>query len=156
MVGLYDISLGLLGSGPPEYEFVLRLPGKLIETNGTIMTGDHTRWTFTGGEMFPRWLRDEGADYRHRYRRSNKSSRSRGDRIRGEGALEFIKLVGEEGPLLNAVRKAHQAGNSSALAPCKHAPSTNLCDSRGWGDCSSNHSSNSLQRLHKPERSSLD
>jgi hypothetical protein len=39
--------------GTPEFEFVLRLPGELIETNGIILKISQTRWKFTSDQLFP-------------------------------------------------------------------------------------------------------
>jgi hypothetical protein len=40
MTGLYDFPLAFLGRGVPYYDFVLRLPGKMIQANGTLLKSD--------------------------------------------------------------------------------------------------------------------
>jgi len=116
MIGLYS-PFAFLGSGPPHYEFALRLPGELVETNGTAKAGQ-IRWRFTGEQLFP-----DGYEMKAK---SIFIDREGQKRVLGRlviddesKAMGFMELVGEDGPLNEAVRKAHQTGDLNALGQVK-------------------------------------
>jgi hypothetical protein len=111
MVGLY--SFRFLFSAP-EYEFTIRVPGELVETNGTRIKADRTRWKFTSDQLFPNGYQMMA--------RSIEIDRDGQKKILGRvviddetKALEFMEVVGREGPLLDAVRKLRQTGDRDTL-----------------------------------------
>jgi hypothetical protein len=114
MVGLYGPLAFLFRGGTPGYEFVLRLPGDLIETNGTISRTGQTRWKFTGDQLFP-----DGYEMKARSlvidREGQKTTLGRVVIDDADTALKFLELIGDEEPLLAAVRKARATGKSGAL-----------------------------------------
>lgn len=114
MMGLYDIPLAFLFRGSPRYEFTLRLPGELIETNGTGLRGGRTRWRFTGDQMFP-----DGYEMRARSLEIDRDAQRKAlGRVAiddEETALEFLDLIGDDKALLEAVRKLKDTGDRSAL-----------------------------------------
>ena len=82
----------------PRYEFTLRLPGALIETNGIGTEGGRTRWKFTTGELNP-----DGYEMKAR---SISIDRDGQRRVLGrevlfdeDTAFEFMEVVGSEGPV---------------------------------------------------------
>ncbi len=87
----------------PEYEFVLRLPGALVETNGVGSERGRTRWKFTSAQIFP-----DGYEMKARSlwidRDAQRTALGRVAIDDEDGALEFIKLVGARGPLVEALR----------------------------------------------------
>ena len=114
MTGLYQFPLAFLGTGAPHYEFVLRLPGKTIETTGILLKSNETRWRFTAEQIPP--------DGHEMKARSILIDRDRQMKTLGRVAIddaakatEFIEAVGPDGPLLEAVRKLHQTGERNAL-----------------------------------------
>jgi hypothetical protein len=111
MVGLY--SFRFLFSAP-EYEFTIRVPGELVETNGTRIKADRTRWKFTSDQLFPNGYQMKA--------RSIEIDRDGQKKILGRvviddetKGMEFMELVGGEGPLLEAVRKLRQTGDRDTL-----------------------------------------
>jgi hypothetical protein len=114
MTGLYDPLAFLFMGGPPQYEFALRFPGELIETNGTILGAGQTRWKFSADQMFP-----DGYEMKAR---SLAIDREGQKRVLGrvaigdvEKALEFLDLIGDDESLLDAVRKVRETGDRSGL-----------------------------------------
>jgi hypothetical protein len=118
VTGLYFPLRFPLFTGAPEFEFSLRLPGELIETNGLITRDHGTRWKFRGEEAFP----------------SGYAMRARSIAIDRDGqkkhlgkvvvdderkALEFIEIVGRDGPLVAGVRDFARTGNRSAIRSIK-------------------------------------
>ena len=124
MVGLYAFPF----SGAPEYEFTVRLPGELVETNGTGNKGGRTRWKFDTGDLFP-----DGFEMKAR---SIVIDRDGQKKVLGRmviddetRAIEFMELAGGEGTLLEAVRKVRQTGDRNALSQVKTSSSRKVCES---------------------------
>ncbi len=118
MVGLYFPFAFLFAGGPPEYEFVILLPGELVETNGTGTSGGRTRWNFTGEWLFP-----DGYEMKARSVFIDRDGQSK---ILGKvviddqtKALEFMDVVGREGPLLEAVCRLRQTADRSTFSQVK-------------------------------------
>ncbi len=114
MTGLYNFPLAFLLRGSPRFDFALRLPGELTETNGTVFTNGRTRWKFTGDQMFP-----DGYEMKAR---SLEIDREGQKKVLGreviddeEKALKYLELVGNDGLLLEAVRKLKETGDRGAL-----------------------------------------
>jgi hypothetical protein len=108
MTGLYLVDLG------PHFEFVLHLPGELVETNGTGTRAGRTRWEFVGSEAFP-----DGYEMKARSLFIDVEAQKK---ILGHVAIdcetkafEYIELAGEDGPVLEALRKLHQTGDRGGL-----------------------------------------
>lgn len=53
MFGLYGFPFTIFTCQIPRFAFSLRLPGELVETNGSIDAADRTSWKFSGDESFP-------------------------------------------------------------------------------------------------------
>jgi hypothetical protein len=98
----------------PRYEFTLRLPGALVETNGIGTEGGRTRWKFTGGELNP-----DGYEMKARSividRDGQKKVLGREAVFDEDTAFEFMEVVGSEGPLIEAVRTMSRTGERKAL-----------------------------------------
>ncbi len=79
----------------PVYEFVLSLPGELVETNGTRMSQGKTRWKFPSFIIFP-----DGYEMNARSVAIDRETQRKtlGRVVIGdtEAALEFMTLVGRE------------------------------------------------------------
>ena len=112
MVGLYSFRF-LLSGGAPEFEFAMRIPGDLIETNGTGTKNGRTRWKFTGDQLFPNGYEMKA--------RSIEIDRDAQKKVLGRvafddetKAMQFMEVVGREGPLLEAVRNFRQTGDRHA------------------------------------------
>ncbi len=118
MMGLYDVPLAFLFRGTPQYEFALRLPGKLIETSGTVLGTGQTCWKFAGDQMFP-----DGYEMTARSfdfdREGQKKVLGRVAIDDAAKALEFLELIGDDEPLLTAVRKARETGKPDDLSEGK-------------------------------------
>jgi hypothetical protein len=114
MTGLYNFPLPLLFRGGPRYDFSLRLPGELVETNGIGFKSGRTRWQFTGTDIFP-----DGYEMKARSleidREAQKKALGRVAIDDGETALEFIELIGDDRSLLEAVRKLRDTGDRANL-----------------------------------------
>ena len=115
MMGLHNVPLTFLFRGSPRYDFALRLPGELIESNGTVFKNGRTRWTFTADRIFP-----EGYEMKARSldidREGQKKVLGRVAIDDEEKALEFLELVGDDNTLMEAVRKLKETGDRGALA----------------------------------------
>jgi len=116
LMGLYGFPLSFLfPPANPRFDFALRLPGELVETNGAGFRNGRTLWSFTGEEIFP-----DGFEMKAR---SLEIDREAQRKVLGrvaiddeEKALEFVELIGDDGTLLEAVRKLKEAGGRGALA----------------------------------------
>ena len=113
MCGLYN-PLSFFFKGWPHFEFSLALPGELTETNGTLIGVTRAVWKFGGEELFP-----AGYTMRATSVALDTAAQEKllervviSDRAK---ALEFIALLGDDGPLVEAVRKAAQSGDRAAL-----------------------------------------
>lgn len=102
----------------PVYEFVLSLPGELVETNGTRMSQGKTRWKLCSFMVFP-----DGYEMNARSvaidRETQRKTLGRVVIDDTEGALEFMNLVGGEGALLEAVRAFSKTGEKKLLSDVK-------------------------------------
>jgi hypothetical protein len=112
MTGLYGYPFGLGVS--PEFEFALRLPGEFVETNGKVDIFGQARWQFAGARSFPdgftmraRSVEMDAEGQKWVFGRVVISDRA--------GAEAFLKVLGEDGPLLEAVRKVRQTGDPAPL-----------------------------------------
>jgi hypothetical protein len=78
-----------------------------------LRTGQ-TRWKFTGDELFP-----DGYEMKARSlvidREGQKAALGRAAIDDTDTALKFLELIGDEEPLLAAVRKARATGKPGAL-----------------------------------------
>ncbi len=116
LTGLYGVPLVLLfPPANPRFEFALRLPGELVETNGAGFRGGRTRWSFTGDAVFP-----DGYEMRARSleidREAQRKALGRVVMDDAETALAFVDLIGDDPALLEAVRKLRATGDRGALA----------------------------------------
>jgi hypothetical protein len=117
IVGLYS-GFQFLFTGGPRYEFAMALPGELVETNGLGTQGGRTRWKFTSDELYP-------SGYEMRARSvviDRDAQRKTLGRVVIEDvatARQFIAIVGQDGPLLEAVRKLHRTGDRKAVREVK-------------------------------------
>jgi hypothetical protein len=114
VMGLYGYPLGFLFRWRPRFDFALQLPGELVESNGTVFRNGRTRWKFADEEIFP-----DGYEMKAR---SLVIDRDGQKKVLGcvaiddeEKALEFVELVGDDAPLLEAVRKLKETGDRGAL-----------------------------------------
>lgn len=86
----------------------------MIESNGIAFGNGRTRWKFTGDQIFP-----DGYEMMARSvvidRDGQKKALGRVAIDHEEKALEFLELVGDDGSLLEAVRKLRQTGDRGAL-----------------------------------------
>ena len=115
MTGHYHGPLAFLfEGGPPRFEFGLQLPGRLIETNGRLAAENRVSWRFTGNEMYP-----DGYTMRARSIvldiDGQKKILGRAVITDRAKALAFIDLVGDEGPLLEAVQRVKKTGKVEPL-----------------------------------------
>ncbi len=114
VMGLYGYPLGFLFRWRPQFDFALQLPGELIESNGTVFRNGRTRWKFAGEQIFP-----DGYEMKARSlvidRDGQKKALGRVAIDDEQKALEFIELVGDDAPLLEAVRKLRQIGDRGVL-----------------------------------------
>ncbi len=105
-------------SQAPVFEFVLRLPGELVETNGTGTEHGTTRWKFTSQEIYP-----DGYAMKARSllidRNAQKTTLGRAVIDDEKSAFEFMALVGADGPLLEAVRAFSKMGDRKLLTDLK-------------------------------------
>jgi hypothetical protein len=116
LMGLYGFPLNFLfPPANPRFDFALKLPGELIETNGVGCGNGRTRWPFTGDQIFP-----DGYEMRARSLEIDRDAQRKAlGRVAIDGAetaLEFIELVGDDSALLEAVRKLKATGDRGALA----------------------------------------
>jgi hypothetical protein len=102
----------------PVYEFVLSVPGELVETNGTGMSQGKTRWKFNSTQIFP-----DGYEMKARSLAIDRDTQRKTLRRvvidDTEAALKLIELVGREGALLEAVRAFSKTGNKKLLSKVK-------------------------------------
>jgi hypothetical protein len=90
----------------------------LIETNGVGFRDGRTRWSFTGDQIFP-----DGFEMRARSleidRDAQRKALGRVTIDDEETALEFVELVGDDGALLEAVRKLRRTGDRGVFDAVK-------------------------------------
>jgi hypothetical protein len=114
MLGLYELFLFFA----PKYDFTVRLPGELVETNGTRIKAGQTRWKFSVGDLFP-----GGFEMRARSlfidRDAQKKLLGRVVIDDETQAMEFMELTGADGSLVEAVRKVHSTGDRNVLTAFK-------------------------------------
>ncbi len=118
ITGLYSTLGFLFSGGPPEYEFTMVLPGELIESNATRTKAGRIHWKFGGGQLFPDGF---GMDARSIFIDRDGQRKVLGRVVIDDEtkAIEFMEIVGDEGPFLEAVRKLRQTGDRNALREVK-------------------------------------
>jgi hypothetical protein len=104
--------------GVEEFEFSLRMPGRMIETNGVLLEDGATQWKFDSSQTYPGGY-EMGA-------RSLEIDAEIQRKVLGRvviagtaEALKFIDLVGRKGRILYVVRSAFQTGNLAPLRDLK-------------------------------------
>jgi hypothetical protein len=106
MTGLYSFPL-IFSPPSPRFAFTVRLPGRIVsaESNGAVTDSGQIRWDFDGGRVFPDGyeMKAVSIDIDEEIQR----------RLLGrvvitdlESARAYRELVGDEGELLNIVRRA--------------------------------------------------
>ncbi|MDR3619897.1 MAG: hypothetical protein P4L85_11155 [Paludisphaera borealis] len=106
MTGLYSFP-GIFAPPGPVFAFTVRLPGKIVEaeTNGAIADSSQVRWDFDGARIFPDGYEMKAAsvDFDEEMQR-----RLLGRVVIADlaSARAYRELVGEEGTLLDLVRRA--------------------------------------------------
>jgi hypothetical protein len=114
VMGLYSFPLAFLFRLSPRYDFTLRLPGELVESSGSAFKDGRTRWRFTGTDIFP-----HGYEMKARSlvidREGQKKALGRVAIDDEEKALEFLELVADDPPVLEAVRKLRETGDRVVL-----------------------------------------
>jgi len=113
MTGLYGYPLGL-GAPSPEFAFALRLPGEVVEANGKPQGRDRVHWQFTGDRSFPDGftMTARSVEIDAEVQKKVLGRVAIGDRAAAEA---LIRILGQEGPLLEAVRLARQKENPAPL-----------------------------------------
>jgi hypothetical protein len=115
MVGLYSFRFLL---SVPDYVFTILITREIVETNGTGNKAGRTRWKFTGVRSFP-----DGYEMKARSieidRDGQKQALGRLVIDDETEAMEFMEVIGGEGPLLEAVRKLRQTGDRNAFSQVK-------------------------------------
>ena len=100
--------------GPEQFEFALELPGKIIETNGIIVDPTHSLWRFTADETFPTGYRMSA----HSVVLDKDAQRKVLGRVivdDAPSANRFVRLVGHEGLLFEAVQDVFASGKLDAI-----------------------------------------
>lgn len=94
------------------------LPGELIESNATRTKAGRIHWKFGGGQLFPDGF---AMDARSIFIDRDGQRKVLGHVVIDDEtkAMEFIEIVGDEGPFLEAVRKLRQTGDRNALLTVK-------------------------------------
>jgi hypothetical protein len=114
MFGLYSHPFVIFAPQSPRFAFSLRLPGELVETNGSIEAPDRTRWKFGGDESFP-----DGYAMKARSLEIDEPLQQRllgrvaiADRFAAES---YIEILGQSGRLGEIFRGVRQAGDLQGL-----------------------------------------
>jgi len=114
MTGLYNAWFGILGNRPPFFAFDLHLPGRVVESTGTLQGPDHVLWRFSGDHSFP--------DGYIMKARSIEIDLEGQKRILGhiaitdnEQASLYIAILASDGHLLEAIREVCASGGVEPL-----------------------------------------
>jgi len=115
MTGLYNVPFLMFGPGAtPQFAFELFLPGRIVETSGTLIGPGRAAWRFSGVETFPDGFvmtaRSLEIDFVDQTRLLGRVSI---DDL--EKAEAYLAAIGRDGPLLKEVRRAHEAGDLKGL-----------------------------------------
>lgn len=109
--------LRIFGGGE-KFEFTLRLPGRIVETNGLMNQDSSVSWTFGSGQAYP-----NGYEMSARSLEIDEAIQRKAlGRVAITGtadAIKFIGLVGRKGRLLYVVRSTFETGDLSALRDLK-------------------------------------
>ena len=118
MFGLYGFPSTIFTSQIPRFAFSLRLPGELVETNGSINAPDRTSWKFGGEESFPDGyvMKARSLEIDLELQRKTLGKEIIADRFRAESYLE---IVGTTGSLRATLREVRRSGNLQKLRDFK-------------------------------------
>ncbi|MGC8638548.1 MAG: hypothetical protein ACP5XB_01575 [Isosphaeraceae bacterium] len=114
MFGLYGFPTTIVTSQIPRFAFSLRLPGELVETNGSINAPDWTSWKFSGDESFPDGyvMKARSLEIDLELQRKTLGKEIIADRFSAESYLE---IVGTTGSLRETLREVRRSGNLRKL-----------------------------------------
>jgi hypothetical protein len=114
MTGPYNHPFAFFGQRSPRFALDLRLPGELIETNGTIEGPDRTGWKFTADQSFPDGfaMKARSLEIDFDAQRKLLGRVAIADRF---GAEAFRELLRENDFLLQVVRKVRETGDLKPL-----------------------------------------
>lgn len=111
MTGLYGFP-PVLAPPNPRFAFLVRLPGRIVEaeTNGKVADSGQVRWDFDGGKIFPDGftMKAVSVDFNEEAQRSLLGRVVITDL---DSARTYRELVGDEGELLDLVRRACKEKN---------------------------------------------
>jgi hypothetical protein len=111
MTGLYGFP-PILGPPTPLFAFTVRLPGRIVETetNGAVADSGLVRWDFDGGRIFPDGfvMKAVSVDFNEEAQRKLLGRVVIAD---PKAAQTYRELVGDEGALLDLVRRACREGD---------------------------------------------
>lgn len=111
MTGLYGFP-PIFGAPTPRFAFNVRLPGRIVEaeTNGAVADSGQVRWDFDGGKIFPDGftMQAVSVDLNEEAQRTLLGKVVITDL---ESARSYRELVGDEGGLLDLVRRACKEKN---------------------------------------------
>lgn len=106
MTGLYGFP-GIFAPPAPRFAFNLRLPGRIVEseTNGAVADSGQVRWDFDGADVFPDGytMKAVSVDFDEEMQRALLDQVVIADL---ESARSYRELVGDEGAVLDLVRRA--------------------------------------------------
>lgn len=115
MTGLYNFP-PIFQAPTPQFAFSVRLPGRIVEaeSNGSIADSGQVRWNFDGGRIFPDGftMKAVSIDFREEAQRKLLGKVVIAD---PDSARKYSQLIGDEGPLLDLVRRAGREGDAQIL-----------------------------------------
>ncbi len=118
ITGLYNVPFSSSFSGSFQYEFVVRMPGEVVDTNATSRKDQRLLWKFDSDQLFPDGYEMNARSIAVDIDAQKKALGHVAIDTRTK-ALEFIAIVGAEGPLLEAVRAVGRGGDPQALTRIK-------------------------------------